>query len=500
MDSRIADLSERLTRAREEGRALLLTGLRVHVGDGSPARDLPVCIHDGRFAAAGAAESLDLKGWTLLPGLCDAHLHLFHEARRGLRVDLAGLKRRGDLWRRLASGVAEGPLMAGGWDESDWDDRRFPTRAELDDRFPDRPVGLVRVCGHAAVANSRALDEIDPAAGPVDRASGLLLEGAAVALGRRFPPDFDRLIAELGRVADGFAATGMTAVTEMGALNLPRLAAALPDDFPLRVEYYHAGPQSELPARESRGPARPLGRKFFLDGSIGGRSAAVSAPYVDGGRGDLLFTDSRLREELDETLAAGWNVALHAIGERAFDQALKLLGELSPSPGRARIEHAEMTDPARLECAAAQGLVLCLQPNFMDRWGRAGGLYETAFGIGFGERFTRPGDCRAAGLTLAYGTDGMPARLWPALAAAVSTDLFADGADRPEAALAAVSGDAAVAAGRGEVWGRVMEGLDADFCLVQSDPCAEDFREEPEPALTVRGGCPTWLHPQHQGR
>ncbi len=500
MDPRIKTLHESLIEARRTGTALLLTGLRVHVGDGSPAREMPVGIAAGRFAAAEGASRLDLDGWTLLPGLCDAHLHLFHEARRALRVDLAGVHQREKVWSRLAAGTTSGPLMAVGWDESGWDDRRFPTLVELDERFPDRPVGLVRVCGHAAVVNSLALSEIDPAAGPIDKESGLLLEGAAVALGRRFPPDFDSLMAQVGRVAEGFAARGLTTITDMGALDLPRLAAALPPDFPLRVEYYHAGSLADLPPPDDSAVARPLGRKFFLDGSIGGRSAAVSTPYVEGGRGDLLLTDSQLLAGIDDALTADWNVALHAIGDRAFDQALRVLGELSPTPGRARIEHAEMADASHIEQAALLGLTICMQPNFMDRWGRPGGLYEGALGPDYASRFMAPADYRAAGLTLAYGTDGMPARLWPALRAAVSADLFGDGADRPETALAAVSGDAAAAAGRGEVWGRVMNGLEADFCLVRSDPCAEDFREEPEAALTVRGGGPTWLHPQHQGR
>ncbi len=506
MDPRIQALHDTLIEALTTGASLRLGGLRVHAGDGRAAATRDLQLAGGRFeVAAGEANALDLSGWTLLPGLCDAHLHLFHEARRSIRVDLAGLERREELWERLAAAPPEGPLLAVGWDESTWDEKRFPTREELDRRFPDRPVGLVRVCGHAAVANGRALEmmqddlaiHIDP--NMVDTAAGLLLEGAAVALSRRFPPDRGRLLEEVERVGRRFASRGMTAVTDMGALELPELVAALPREFPLRVEYYHAGPLDELPAAAEE-PGFALGRKFFLDGSIGGRSAAVDPPYREGGTGTLLHDTDALRRDVGAAFAAGRAVALHAIGERALDQALTVLEDLAPEPGRARLEHVEMGDPARLERVAALGVAVCMQPNFMDRWGRSGGLYEEAFGGGFRRRFVRPGDVRGAGILLAYGTDGMPADLLPALAASVSEQVFGDGADRPEQALAAVTGDAARASGRGAEWGRIAEGLSADFCLVKKDPCAEHFGEDPHVALTVRGGRPSWLHSRHQGR
>ena len=507
MDPRIAALDDALSAAPDGGAPLRLEGLNVHVGDGEPAAPLDLQLERGRFAAvAGEARGFDLSGWTLLPGLCDAHLHLFHEARRRVRVDLTGVDRREEIWERLSAAPPQGPLLAVGWDESVWDEKRFPTRAELDRRFPDRPVGLVRVCGHAAVANGRALatlseeGELDHGAGMVDRETGLLLEGAAVALSRRFPPDRGRLLEEVEHVGRRFASRGMTAVTDMGALGLPELAAELPPDFPLRVEYFHAGPLDELPTPSGGTAGRPLGRKFFLDGSIGGRSAAVAPDYREGGDGALLHDTDTLRRDLAAALDAGRAVALHAIGERALDQVLEVLEDLAPVEGRARLEHVEMGDRARLDRAAALGVAVCMQPNFMDRWGRPGGLYEKAFGGDYRRRFLRPAEVRAAGLLLAYGTDGMPAELLPALAAAVSEEVFGEGADRPVSALAAVTGDAARAAGRQEEWGTVAEGLSADFCLVKTDPCAEHFGRELHVALTVRGGRPTWLHPDHQGR
>ena len=477
---------------------LRLDGLTVHRGDGAPAAPQAVQLAAGRFVAPeGEARRIDLGGWTLLPGLCDAHLHLFHEARRRLRVDLAGLARRAELWERLAAAPADGPVIAVGWDESDWDDPRFPTRAELDALFPGRPAGLIRVCGHAAVANSAALALLEP---PRDSADGLLLEGDAVALARRFPLERERLLVAAADVARDLAAEGLTAVTDMGAAELPALASALPADFPLALEYFHAGPLSDLPAPREDAAGRPLGRKFFLDGSIGGRTAAVDPPYADGGSGTLLHERAALERALAAALEAGWSVALHAIGERALGQALDCLESLRPAPGSARLEHVEMLAPGQVERAGALGVAVCMQPNFMDRWGRPGGLYARALGPDYARRFSAPGDWRRGGVPLAYGTDGMPAALWPALRASVDASIFGEGRDRPETALAAVTGDAARAAGRAAQRGQVKPGLQADFCLVERDPCAEDFKEKLEVALTARRGRLTWLAPRHQGR
>ncbi len=480
-----------------------LEGLRFHDGSGGPARSAPLGLRGGRFTLAPDTDlpRIALDGWTLLPGLCDAHFHLWHEARRGLRVNLGGIRRRGELEERLAAADPGAPLLAVDWDESEWDDPRPPTRRELDTWLPGRPVCLIRVCGHVAVVSGATLkllaggeNELD-----LDPVTGLAREGAVAPLARLFPPEPEALRRELRAVAERLAAEGLTAITEMGSDSLPEKAAALPDDFPLRVDYFHAGPVSELPS-PAGGPARPLGRKFFLDGSIGGRTAAVAPAYSGGGSGQLLLDDGELRGAVAEVLAGGWMVALHAIGERAIEQAVCCLEDLRPPPGRARLEHLETASSGALQRCAALGTAACLQPNFMERWGRPGGLYEQRLGVGWRERFAGPGKIRRAGATLAYGTDGMPAQLWPALRAAVDPEVFGEDIDDPSAALAAVTGDAAAAAGQAGRRGRVEEGEAADFCLVSGDPVAENFLERPAVALTVLGGRPSWIHPEWQGR
>ncbi len=490
MSQNLIDLREHLAQRHSSG--LRLTGLKWYSGLGQGPQQEALGLLDGRFVMdlPASTPALDLSGLTLLPGLCDAHLHLFGEAQRRARVDLAGIERREELWQRLEAGPAEGPLVAMAWDESEWDDPRFPLRAELDHRFPGREVMLVRVCGHVVVASGAALAHLDEAPVLGNAEQGLLLEGEAIAIRRRFTLSPAELLREAKIVAAELAAEGICAVTEMGANQLLEVVALLDDDFPLRVEFYHhetAGISLDLPGPDL-GIHRALGRKFFLDGSIGGRSAAMDVNYLDGGQGELLWADEHLDSALADLLAQGYQAALHAIGTRAVDQALQALERNQAPAGSARIEHLETARPHQLEAMAARGVGAGFQPNFFDRWGRPGGLYQQRLGDGYREMFPGPADLRRAGLSPAYGTDGMPRDLWGAMRAAADESAFGSAVDSAEGILAAVSHDAAKLARREKLRGSVSQGLSADFAIFDNDPVAEAFSRKRLPRLSVLAG------------
>ena len=472
--------------------SIRLSGLNWYQGDGGRVKTEVLGLSQGRFLLdpPSRAPVIDLSGWTLLPGLCDAHLHLFGEAQRRLRVDLAGLTDREEIWDRLDRGPGEGPLVATGWDESEWDDPRFPERAELEARYPGREVMLIRVCGHVVIASGPALARLatQPIHGDLER--GILIEGDANALRRLFVLPSEQLVAEAKILSRELAAEGLCTVTEMGASRLLELMALLDDEFPLRVEFYHAqfpGELSVLP-RPGSGLHRALGRKFFLDGSIGGKSAALNIDYLGGGRGELLWKDDDLAAALTDTFAKGRKAALHAIGTRAIEQALQVLERVKAPPASARIEHLETASQDQLESMAQRGLGAGFQPNFLDRWGRPKGLYEQRLGSDYRRHFPGPGDLRDAGLSPSYGTDGMPRDLWGAMRAAVDPVLFGDKADDPQQVLAAVCADAAALAGRDAERGRVADGMSADFALYDCDPLANNFDKKIKPALTVLAG------------
>ncbi|MCP4548306.1 MAG: amidohydrolase family protein [bacterium] len=473
-----------------------LEGLTWYDGCGGSASTAPLGLAQGRYRLAPPQEwpAIQLAGWTMLPGLCDAHQHLFHQARRSLRTVLAGIKSRSEVGERLRAASAGGPVIGVEWDESEWDDQRAPTRAELDELFPDRPAILIRICGHVVIANSIAMEALPVKPEREAAESGYFTEEDVLHLSRPYPTDRAALLAATRERAAELARQGLTAVTEMGARDLPELAAALEGDFPLRMGYFHAGPVEELPAEPQNGPIRALGRKFFLDGSLGGCTAALGGQYLAGGAGELIWGKSDLCRALEETFSGGWQAAIHVIGDRAVEQALNCLESVQAPAGSARLEHLEMVRPGHLERIAQLGCGVCFQPNFMDRWGRQGGLYEQRLGADFRSMFVRPGEIRKAGVRLAYGTDGMPPLLWPALRSSVDDSLFSGDADSPRDALAAVAGTAAMMASGKSEYGGIKEGLAADFCLVQNDPVAENFKEKPVVALTVMGGRPTWLN------
>jgi len=486
----LLDLAKRLE--RPDGGILRLTGLSWYAGDGSGPRREPLGLREGRFLQdpPGSAPSFDLSGLTLLPGLTDAHLHLFGQAQRRMRVDLSGISRREELWVRLDGGPKTGPLLAWGWDESEWDEPRFPERRELETRYPGREVMLVRVCGHVVVASGPAMESLDEIPKNGDPRRGILLEDGADALRRRYPQPPERIVEAARDLASELAAEGLTAVTEMGAGQLPEAMALLEEDFPLRVECYHSPvPGDARPFPKSpESPHRVLGGKFFLDGSIGGRSAALEFEYREGGNGQLLWEAEALVARLAALFGEGRRAALHAIGSRAVDQALHALDRADAPPGRARIEHLETARPDQLARMAARGWGAGFQPNFMDRWGRPGGLYEQRLGGGYRRFFPGPGDFRRAGLKPVYGTDGMPCDLWGALRAAADEELFGEAADAPGRILAAVTGDAARETGMEKERGRVAEGLSADFALFDFDPVAGSFRKKRPSLLTVLAG------------
>lgn len=490
MSQKLTELREHLARRRSG--PMRLTGLNWYSGLGGGPQQRPLGLLEGRFVMdlPASCKTLDLGGLTLLPGLCDAHLHLFGEAHRRARVDLAGIRRREELWQRLEAGPAEGPLVAMAWDESEWDDPRFPRRAELDQRFPGREVMLVRVCGHVVVASGTALAHLDEAPVLGNLEQGLLLEGEAIAIRRRFTLSPAELLKESKIVASELAAEGISAVTEMGANQLLEVVALLDDDFPLRVEFYHhevAGNSLTLP-KQDLGLHQALGRKFFLDGSIGGRSAAMEVEYLDGGKGELLWADEHLDTALADLLSQGYQAALHAIGTRAVDQALQALERAQAPAGAARIEHLETALPHQLEAMAARGVGAGFQPNFFDRWGRTGGLYQQRLGDGYRELFPGPTDLRRAGLSPAYGTDGMPRDLWGAMRAAADASAFGSAVDSPEGILSAVTHDAARLARRDFERGSVSPGHRADFALYENDPVAEAFSWKRWPLLNVLDG------------
>jgi hypothetical protein len=368
---------------------MLLTNGRFYTLDPASTVAEAVVVRDGRIAFVGRAadvnpspgeETLDLAGRAVVPGLVDAHGHLMHQARGRLAFDARGLGSEEEVARRIgerAAGRPRGEWIGGrNWDQNLWPGRRFPSRASLDRVAPDHPVALVRIDGHATWANSAAL-----AAAGIDRATrepdgglvardaqgeptGLLIDTAQRLLQRVEPRPtdavFDRAVREC--IADCLA-VGLTGIHEMGA-ELYALAAyrrlVERGDFPFRNYVAVAGRSaSTWDHYRQRGPERPGdGRlvvgalKLLADGALGSRGAALHEPYCDdpGNTGLILVPGDEVERLTLEATALGFQVCVHAIGDRAntlvLDAYARALARTPRPDHRLRVEHAQVLTEA----------------------------------------------------------------------------------------------------------------------------------------------------------
>lgn len=407
-----------------------------------PARVEALLVRDGRIVemgptaevlqrAAEPAEIIDLGGRTVLPGFIDAHTHL---ASTGLTrtgyLDLSEVRSPEELLEQLRGELArkaEGEWLIGrGWDESRWSERRYVTRQELDRVAPANPVALFRVDGHLLVVNSRALKEVPlprawleggEARVRTDLERGWLWEEAAWWFHERIKPDLPQLKRAILAGMELAHSHGITSIHEVAKPDYLRAYQELKEEGKLRLRAYLnlRGEQMEelieLGLQTGFGDEwlRLGGVKFFADGSLGAGNAALSEPYRDrDGCGELNHPPEELRRFVERARAHGLQVMIHAIGDRAIEAVLEAFERAGVTPEeRHRIEHFELATPEQIERAVQLGVVLSMQPNFLQ-WAAPGGLYEARLGEERARRIDPHRQVLDAGGRLAFGSDCMP--------------------------------------------------------------------------------------------
>jgi predicted amidohydrolase YtcJ len=332
--------------------------------------------------------------------LHDHHLHPLGYAQLVNGLELFGAVDLEDLKARIAARATtiEGAIIGQRLNDEGLSESRLPTKSDLDDAVPDRPVLLYRYCGHIAVANSAALslagvDEStpDPAGGSIDRdangaPSGVLRETATLLVGNSLAPHVigptdAEILTALGRLP-GYglgSITGMVSTSEplwCGVADelgtLCRLAPELPVDidiFVITEDPTELGSAAER-IRNADGRVRFSGWKGFADGSLGGHTAAMYEPFADspGNTGtlrlDFRHTVTMARAALD----LGGGVAVHAIGDRANDAVLDVFDLLvteGQDPSALRVEHASVLGESTIERMAGLGVTASVQPAFL---------------------------------------------------------------------------------------------------------------------------------------
>ncbi len=449
---------------------------------------------------------VDLGGATVLPGLVDAHLHLRGIGAAARKLDLRGTESADSVAALVAAAVPNTPagawIKGRGWDQNRWETQVFPGHATLDAVAPEHPVWLTRVDGHAVWLNAKALelagiDETtpDPEGGRILRGAnstptGVLVDNAIdLAHGALPEPTAAEIRTDLERGIALCQAAGLTGVHDMGVspATLEQLKALDAEGaLNLRVHAYLGGRTAfdalGAAALDDEGLLRVIGVKLFADGALGSRGAALLAPYSDepGTSGLLLTEPAQLAADVKAIHDAGFQVAIHAIGDRGNRAALDAIvaAQGSDDSRRHRVEHAQVLSPDDLPRFAAHGIVASMQPTHAtsdmpwapDRLGdeRIGGAYAWQW-------------LARGGAHLAFGSDAPVEEYAPlfglyAAATRQATDGTPEGGWAPEQRMSveeAIAGFSAGAAFAGhEEAGVLKAGSPAHLTIVDRDPTA----------------------------
>ncbi|HXH82546.1 MAG TPA: amidohydrolase [Candidatus Tectomicrobia bacterium] len=361
-----------------------------------------------RALAGARTRRHDLGGATVVPGFNDAHCHVLSFGFTLLQVSLERARRMADIVAAVAARVHATPpgewVRGHGYDDNKLAERRHPTRADLDPVSPGHPVWLQHTSGHMGVANSAALaragigrDTPDPEGGVIDRdargePTGVLKETAQALLRGAIPP------ATLEQSKDALAAAGARFVAEgLTSVQDARAGSLVPGELRAYQEATAEGrlrtrtsllvDVEALPVRDGRvefgfgltsgfgtDRLRLGGVKIFLDGSLIGRTAAMTAPYASDPdtSGFLLKSEAALRAQVEQVTRAGWQVCMHAIGDRAIEVAIAAVEGAMGRRARAlrpRVEHCGVLRRDLIPAIRRRGMVVVTQPRFITELG-----------------------------------------------------------------------------------------------------------------------------------
>ncbi len=343
------------------------------------------------------AQHIDALGKTLLPGLIDAHGHVFELGEIASGVDLFSPTTLGGAVRAVAEFGRTHPknawIIGYGWNQEVWKLGRFPTAAELDAVVGDRPVLLHRVDGHASWVNTKALemagigkDTPDPAGGKIERdaggkPTGVLVDSAMELVNKVVPlPTPAQARGTLDNALAALAKVGLTSVHDAGIrVAQDDLYRDYADHGKLTTRVYamigDTGADFDELAKE--GPLKSYANdayalaavKLYADGALGSRGAALLSPYSDmpSTKGLLFHPNDEMLAKMNKAMKAGYQVNIHAIGDAGNRQILDAYAQLIPKYNnvqlRHRIEHAQVVALDDIPRFKSLGVIPSMQPT-----------------------------------------------------------------------------------------------------------------------------------------
>ncbi len=357
-------------------------------------------IKEGKILAVGkyedlskaftARETIDAGGASIYPGFIDAHAHFVGYGSGLFKVDLFGTTTWEEAVERVKQFATAHPdlnwIEGRGWDQNKWPGKAYPTNELLNKAFPDKPVVLTRVDGHASIANQKALELAGIQAGQTivggsidvkkGKLTGLLIDNADNKVYEQIPEPTSALYTQwLEAAQKNCFAMGLTTITDCGLsyrdvdridslqkagkLDM-RMYIMLSDNDANLVKYLKTGPYKT-------DKLYVKGIKVYADGALGSRGACLLQPYSDkpGWKGFLLRNPSHY-DSLARILAAtDFQMCTHAIGDSANREILKVYNKYlnGKNDKRWRIEHAQIVNPADFDLFGKAGIIPSVQPT-----------------------------------------------------------------------------------------------------------------------------------------
>ena len=369
----------------------------------TPQANWSVVTANGLVVAVGPADVIrtahpgarvvDVRGTTVIPGLTDAHGHLYGLGLSLDTVNVIGAASFDEVVTRVRERAARATpgewILGRGWDQNRWPDKQFPTSAPLDAAVADHPVWIRRVDGHAGVANTAAIRAAgvtaatpDPEGGRILRdaagnPTGVFIDGAQSLIDSKVPPPSAELRkARVLAAAQKIAENGLTEMHDAGAeqSTITAIQQLIDENkFPIRV-YVMLTDEKEL--LDAWLPHKPVigygGRltvravKMYADGALGSRGAAMLAPYSDDptNTGLLVSKPEHMLAVAQRARAAGYQVNTHAIGDRGVRNVLDAYEQAGATAAdRFRVEHFQIVAPSDFPRLAQHGIIASMQPT-----------------------------------------------------------------------------------------------------------------------------------------
>ncbi|MFP4046873.1 MAG: amidohydrolase [Bacteroidales bacterium] len=367
--------------SKKEKADLIISNATIYTVDNEFTKAEAAAIKDGKFIAVGSSKDIqqqfsaknekDLKGKFVYPGFIDAHCHFYGYSMNLRKVDLVGTQSVEEIIERLKEYKEEYDpewILGRGWDQNDWEVKEFPHKKELDEVFPETPVYLTRVDGHAAYVNSAALKEagiskaenieggkIHEKAG---EPTGILIDNAMNLVSKNIPnPTKEEKIDAIKQGEDNCFQVGLTMVADAGlGYSEIHLLDSLQKEDLIKMNIY----AMLSPTRENIDIFVKQGAyktekmhiksiKLFADGALGSRGACLLEPYSDDPDNyGLIVTDTDSLEEFCQlAYENNYQVNTHAIGDSANRLMLNIYGNIldGENERRWRIEHAQIIHP-----------------------------------------------------------------------------------------------------------------------------------------------------------